>query len=65
MRYKVVARQYKQPGHLIVRLEDGRVIRGSHHLPAHLKVGDTGVMVQGHHRPCFKPDAIDIEYTLV
>ena len=62
MRYKVVAKQYKNPGHLLVRLQDGRVLRGEpQRLGLHLQVGDTGEMVQGRSRPYFKPDAIDLD----
>ena len=60
MRYEVLAKQYKAPGHLVVRLDDGRVLRaGYERFPRYLKVGDTGKMVQGRQRPLFKPDAID------
>ncbi len=66
MRYEIIAKQYKQPGHLLVRLQDGRVLRGEpHRLGLHLKVGDTGRMVQGRQRPHFKPDAIDIDFVSV
>lgn len=61
-RFKVTAKQYKEPGHLIIRLEDGRELRGDpQRLGLHLKVGDTGTMVQGHTRPYFKLDAIDAD----
>ena len=63
MRYKVIMKQYKSPNHLMVRLQDGKVLSAStDRLPKHLKVGDSGIMVQGHRAPHFKPDAIDIEY---
>ena len=66
MRYKVVAKQYKSPGHLLVRLQDGRVLRGEpQRMGLHLKVGDTGTMVQGRNRPYFKVDAIDLDYVSV
>lgn len=66
MRYKVLAKQYKAPGHLLVRLQDGRVLRGEpQRLGLHLKVGDTGTMVQGHNRSHFKPDAIDLDFVAV
>ena len=66
MRYKIIAKQYKQPGNLIVRLEDGRIIRGHPtQLGRYLSVGDTGTLVQGRSHLHFKPDAIDIEYTPV
>jgi hypothetical protein len=66
MRYKVIAKQYKSPGHLLVRLQDGRVLRDApQRLGLHLKVGDTGVAVQGRNRTHFKPDAIDLDYASV
>lgn len=66
MRYKIIAKQYKPPGNLIVRLEDGRVLRGPpEQMGQHLSTGDTGRMVQGHKRIHFKPDAIDLDYTQV
>ena len=63
MRYRVAIKQFKNPGHLILHLNDGRVIRmepGSY--PGHLKTGDTGRMVQGRKQIHFKPDAIDLDY---
>jgi hypothetical protein len=66
MRYKVIAKQYKQPGNLILRLEDGRVVREHPSVTGrHLGVGDTGIAVQSGNRTHFKPDAIDIECEVI
>lgn len=66
MRYTVIAKQYKQPGHLIVRLEDGRVLRGEPpKMGLHLAVGDTGTVVNDGRRERFKPDAIDLDFVTV
>jgi hypothetical protein len=62
MRFKIVAKQYKAPGHLIVRLENGREVRGEpQRLGLHLKVGDTGRLVEGRKGTMFKLDAIDAD----
>lgn len=64
MRYKVTAIQYNTPERLvIIRLEDGRVIKTPpDRLGRRLSVGETGVVVQGHTRTYFKPDAIEVDY---
>lgn len=66
MRYRVVAKQYKRPGHLLVRLEDGRVVRGEpQKMGLHLAVGDTGKIINDGRRDRFKLDAIDLDYVSV
>ena len=66
MRYKVIVKQYKSPGHYLVQFETGQVAR----LPPEatgrsLSPGETGRLVQGHRRQHFKPDAIEGEYVAV
>ena len=68
MRYIVNLQVYKSPNLMTLKLSDGRYLRATpDQLPKHLKVGDTGVMVQPNQqqRPRFIPDAIDIDYTSV
>lgn len=62
MRFKVIAKQYKGNGNLIVRLSDGRIIIESQaNLGKHLTVGSTGTVMQGQKGLRFILDAIDAE----
>lgn len=62
MRFKVIAKQYKGDGNLIVRLSDGRIIIQSQTvLGRHLDVGSTGTVMQGQRGLRFILDAIDHE----
>lgn len=66
MRYKIIAKQYKQPGHLIVQLANGQMVRGlPEAMGRHLSVGDAGTLVAGHKRQHFRPDAIEGDYVEV
>jgi len=63
MRYKVILKQYKQPGHMVVQLSTGRLLRGPVvDFPRHLAVGSTGSVEQARNGLHFVPDAIEGEY---
>lgn len=66
MRYKVILKQYKQPGHMVVQLADGRLLRGpAGDFHKHLAVGSTGNVEQARKGLRFVPDAIEGEYSEV
>lgn len=60
MRFRIVAKRYKQPVQYLVRLGDGKVVRWPQNaVQRHLGVGSTGTIVQGRKGERLVPDAID------